>query len=410
MYNPPVVNRELGLRRSALLESTDLAGQFLANDIQTIVFARSRTAVEVLLTYLRQAAVEHRHNPEKVRGYRGGYLPLQRREIERGLRDGTVRAVVSTNALELGIDIGTLEACIMVGYPGTIASTWQQAGRAGRRSGGGGGPAGGGQQRRSTSSWSSTPQYFFARSPENGLINPDNLLVLMSHLQCAAFELPFDEDEGFGDHPPPRPAQMLGYLEAGGVVHHSGGMWHWSSENFPAENVSLRTAAADNFVIIDTTEPTPRVIGEMDRFSVPTLLHEEAIYLHEGAQYHVDKLDWDEQKAYVRQVDADYYTDANLAVTLKVLDVLAGEARTAPRNHGEVMVSAQATIYKKIKLGTHENIGWGRIHLPEQEMHTHRLLAGRAAAAWSRMWASRALQGGLVGPGACAGRSWPRST
>jgi DEAD/DEAH box helicase domain-containing protein len=397
MYNPPVVNRELGLRRSALLESTDLAGQFLANDIQTIIFARSRTAVEVLLTYLRQAAASHRHSPDKVRGYRGGYLPLQRREIERGLRDGSVRAVVSTNALELGIDIGTLEACVMVGYPGTIASTWQQAGRAGRRSGSAVALLVAGSSALDQF-LVQHPQYFFARSPENGLLNPDNLLVLMSHLQCAAFELPFNDDEGFGDHPAAATAQMLGYLEGGGVVHHSGGMWHWSSENFPAENVSLRTAAADNFVIIDTTDPTPRVIGEMDRFSVLTLLHEEAIYLHEGTQYHVDKLDWDEQKAYVRQVDADYYTDANLAVTLKVLDVLADEARTAPRNYGEVMVSAQATIYKKIKLGTHENIGWGRIHLPEQEMHT--------TAYWLAVpprvaedVGKPALQGGLVGLG-----------
>jgi DEAD/DEAH box helicase domain-containing protein len=214
------------------------------------------------------------------------------------------------------------------------------------------------------------PDYFFARSPEHGLINPDNLLVLMQHLQCAAFELPFAENEAYGDHPAAETALMLGYLAEGGVLYHSGEGWHWSSENFPAENVSLRTAAADNFVIIDTTDPTPRVIGEMDRFSVPTLLHEEAIYLHEGTQYHVDKLDWDEQKGYVRQVEVDYYTDANLAVNLKVLDVLSGEDRHAPRSHGEVMVSALATIYKKIKLGTHENIGWGRIHLPEQEMHT----------------------------------------
>ncbi|MGI8588251.1 MAG: DEAD/DEAH box helicase [Chloroflexia bacterium] len=369
LYNPPLVHKELGLRRSALLETTELAGNFLANDIQTIVFARSRTAVEVLLTYLRQSMVAHRRDPEKVRGYRGGYLPLQRREIERGLREGKVRAVVSTNALELGIDIGTLEACIMAGYPGTIASTWQQAGRAGRRTGAalallvaGSSPL--------DQFLVQHPEYFFARSPENGLINPDNLLVLMQHLQCAAFELPFNDDEGYGNHNPHETSLMLGYLEEAGVLHHSGEQWHWSSENFPAENISLRTAAADNFVIIDTTEPTPRVIGEMDRFSVPTLLHEEAIYLHEGVQYHVDKLEWDEQKAYVRQVEADYYTDANLAVTLKVLDVLSGEERQAARAHGEVMVSALATIYKKIKLQTHENIGWGKIRLPEQEMHT----------------------------------------
>ncbi len=368
-YNPPVVNKELGLRRSALLETSDLAARFLANDIQTIVFARSRTAVEILLTYLRSGMAAHRRDPEKVRGYRGGYLPLQRRAIERGLRDGSVRAVVSTNALELGIDIGTLEACLIAGYPGSIAGTWQQAGRAGRRSGtalavmvAGSSPL--------DQFLVQHPDYFFGRSPENGLINPDNLLVLMHHLQCAAFELPFADGERYGGHDAAETALMLGYLEENGILHHSGDQWHWSSENFPAENVSLRTAAADNFVIIDTTDPTPRVIGEMDRFSVPTLLHEEAIYLHESVQYHVDKLDWDEQKAYVRQVDVDYYTDANLAVTLKVLDVLSGEVRQAPRSYGEVMVSALATIYKKIKLQTHENIGWGRIHLPEQEMHT----------------------------------------
>src|SRR6476661_2003811 len=196
LYNPPLVHKELGIRRSALLETTELAGNFLANDVQTIVFARSRTAVEILLTYLRAAMVQHHRDPEKVRGYRGGYLPLQRREIERGLRDGKVRAVVSTNALELGIDIGTLEACIMAGYPGTIASTWQQAGRAGRRSG-----AAVALMVAGSSALDQFlvqhPQYFFAQSPENGLINPDNLLVLMSHLHCAPFELPFDDEEGF---------------------------------------------------------------------------------------------------------------------------------------------------------------------------------------------------------------------
>jgi DEAD/DEAH box helicase domain-containing protein len=368
-YNPPVVNKELGLRRSSLLEATDIASQLMANDIQTIVFGRTRTSVEVLLTYLRDAARRHRHSPDKIRGYRGGYLPNQRREIERGLRDGSVRTVVSTNALELGIDIGALEAAVLVGYPGTVASTWQQAGRAGRRQGSslavmvaGSSPL--------DQFLVNNPDYFFGSSPENGLINPDNLLILMSHLQCAAFELPFTDGEGYGTHNPTETVKMLEYLEEDMVVRHAGGMWHWSSENFPAETISLRTAAAENFVIIDDTDPTPRIIGEMDRFSVLTLLHEEAIYLHEGQQYHVDRLDWDEQKAYVRAVDVDYYTDANLAVTLKVLDIVSDEPSTAPRNYGDVMVSAQATIYKKIKLHTHENVGWGKIHLPEQELHT----------------------------------------
>ncbi|HYP39198.1 MAG TPA: DEAD/DEAH box helicase [Chloroflexia bacterium] len=397
-YNPPVVNKELGLRRSKLLEATDIASQLLANDIQTIVFGSTRTSVEVLLTYLRDAARRHKHSPDKVRGYRGGYLPNQRREIERGLRDGTVRTVVSTNALELGIDIGALEAAVLVGYPGTVASTWQQAGRAGRRST---------QSLAVMVAGSSpldqflvnNPEYFFNRSPENGLINPDNLFVLMSHLQCAAFELPFREDEGYGTHSVSETAQMLDYLEESFVVRHTGGMYHWSSENFPAEKISLRTAASENFVIVENTEPSPRIIGEMDRFSVLTLLHEEAIYLHEGQQFHVDKLDWDEQKAYVRAVDADYYTDANLAVTLKVLDIVAPEPPDAHRNHGEVMVSAQATIYKKIKLHTHENVGWGKIHLPEQELHTTSYWLCVPPMVSDNMPGKDALQAGLVGLG-----------
>ncbi|HYO49682.1 MAG TPA: DEAD/DEAH box helicase [Chloroflexia bacterium] len=398
VYNPPVVNKELGLRRSKLLEATDIASQLLANDIQTIVFGSTRTSVEVLLTYLRDAARRHKHSPDKVRGYRGGYLPTQRREIERGLRDGTVRTVVSTNALELGIDIGALEAAVLVGYPGTVASTWQQAGRAGRRST---------QSLAVMVAGSSpldqflvnNPEYFFNRSPENGLINPDNLFVLMSHLQCAAFELPFRVDEGYGTHSVAETAQMLDYLEESFVVRHTGGMYHWSSENFPAEKISLRTAASENFVIVENTEPSPRIIGEMDRFSVLTLLHEEAIYLHEGQQYHVDKLDWDEQKAYVRAVDADYYTDANLAVTLKVLDIVAPEPAYAHRNHGEVMVSAQATIYKKIKLHTHENVGWGKIHLPEQELHTTSYWLCVPTMVSDNMPGKDALQAGLVGLG-----------
>ena len=443
-YNPPVINKELGIRRSALLEATDIASQLLANDIQTVVFGRTRQTVEVLLTYLRDAYARRpqlkrpsagdrrpmtedpssplspqqstpihpgvRNAQHAIRGYRGGYLPNQRREIEHGLRDGTVRTVVSTNALELGVDIGALEAAVLVGYPGTVASMWQQAGRAGRRNA---------QSLAILVAGSSpldqyvvnNPSYFFEGSPENGLVNPDNLYILMSHLQCATFELPFRDDEGFGTNSATEIAQFLSYLEDSLVVRHTGGMWHWSSENFPAENISLRTAASENFVIIDTTDPTPRIIGEMDRFSVLTMLHEDAIYLHEGQQYHVDKLEWEEQKAYVRAVEADYYTDAELVVALKILEV-AGEdkhsqsateptespaAESSLRAYGDVMVSAQPTIYKKIKLGTHENVGWGKIHLPEQELHTTAYWLTIPPLVADNMPTKVALQSGLVG-------------
>ncbi len=367
IYNPPVVNKELGIRRSAILEARRIAGNFLAADVQTIVFSRSRLTTEVLLTYLQDFAVSQGKPRESIRGYRGGYLPLQRREIERGLRDGSVRGVVSTNALELGIDIGQLSACVMAGYPGTIASALQQAGRAGRK------------QDISVAVLVANsspldqyvaqhPAYFFGRTPESALVNPDNLLVAASHIKCAAFELPFRDGEGFGNFQ--GLPQMLDYLQGENVLHQVEGAWFWMSEQYPANEISLRTGMTDNFVIIDTTEGS-RVLGELDRFSAPMLIHEDAIYIHEGCQFHVDRLDWEEAKAYVRAVDVDYYTDADLAVNVNVIDVFEQEDRGLTRAaHGEVLVSALATVFKKIKLYTHENVGWGQIHLPEQQMHT----------------------------------------
>lgn len=365
--NPPVVNRELGIRKSSVLEARALAANFLRNGIQTIVFARSRVTTEVLLTYLKEALAGRPGGSDAVRGYRGGYLPNQRREIERGLREGRVLGVVSTNALELGIDIGRLDASVICGYPGSVSSTWQQFGRAGRRSG--------------TSVavlvadsspldqfMMANPEYFFTRAPEHGLINPDNIHILLSHLKCAAFELPFGDDEMFGVQ---TTQQALAFLEEEGILRHAGGKWHWAADNFPAEDISLRSAAPENVVIVDCTTPDHRVIGECDRFAAPMLVHDDAIYIHEGQQYHVDKLDFDELKAYVKKVDVDYYTDANLAVSLKVLDVFRNaDGPAVTHSFGEVMVTALATIFKKIRLHTHENVGWGKIRLPEDQMHT----------------------------------------
>lgn len=364
-YNPPVVNKQLGIRRSSVLESQKLAAFLLKNDIQTIVFARSRVRVELLLTYL-QELVKHELGTKSIRGYRGGYLPKQRREIERGLRSGEIRGVVSTNALELGIDIGQLQACVMNGYPGTVASAWQQSGRAGRR-----------QESSLTFMVASSnpldqfiienPQYFFERSPERALIQPDNLIILLDHVKCAAYELPFEDDEQFGEEPL---VELLEFLAEEKIVHRVKGRWYWMEQSFPAHGISLRSAAQENIIIIDMSNGS-RVIGEVDRFSAPTLVHEEAIYIHEGVQYQVEKLDYEEKKAYVREVDVDYYTDANMAVQLKVLHVHKEQpAGSAERKFGEVTINAKATIFKKIRLRTHENIGSGPIHLPEEEMHT----------------------------------------
>jgi DEAD/DEAH box helicase domain-containing protein len=365
-YNPPVVNRQLGIRQSSVKQAERIARHFIANDIQTIVFGRSRMTVEIVLSGLLKAGDALKADPDTIRGYRGGYLPLERREIERGLRDGSIRTVVSTNALELGVDIGSLDAAILIGYPGTIASTWQQAGRAGRRN----------DHSAAVLIASSSPldqyvithpDYVLGKSPESGLVNPDNLYILVSHLKCAAFELPFADGERFGRQPI---GEVLQYLEDEGVLHHSGDKWFWSAEAFPAEGVSLRSSSVDNVVIIDTSDGA-EVVGEVDWYSAMTLVHEEAIYIHSGQQYQVEKLDYDEKKAYVRPVDVDYYTDANLAVNLKVLtEEDEAEAESMTTGWGDVEVTYLATIFKKIKLETLENVGWGRIALPQSDMHT----------------------------------------
>lgn len=366
-YNPPVINKPLNIRRSATLEATRIAAELLKNKIQTIVFARSRVRVEIILTYL-QELVKHQLGPKAIRGYRGGYLPTERRSIEKGLREGKIYGVVSTNALELGVDIGQLQVCVMTGYPGSIASTWQQAGRAGRRQG----------ESLAILVASSSPldqyiiqhpDYFFGSSPETARINPDNLVILIDHIKCAAFELPFAKGERFGAY---ETEEILEYLAEERVLHRNGDKWYWMSDSFPAHNVSLRSASQENVVIIDQTDIAKvKVIGEMDRFSAMTLLHEEAIYLHQGIQYQVEKLDWEEKKAYVREVRVDYFTDANLAVELKVLeeDKLRKNAHVEI-GYGDVSVLAKATVFKKIKFETHENIGSGPIYLPEEELHT----------------------------------------
>ncbi len=402
---PPLLDAGTGARGSALTLASRWAQPFLRAGRQTIVFGRSRTAVEILLTAVRDGLREGDGSlpgpARRVRGYRGGYLPTERRSIERGLRDGEVLGVVATNALELGVDIGGLDVAVLAGYPGSIAATRQQMGRAGRRLGT--------SVAVLVASGSAVdryvlghPEFVLDGDPEEARLDPDNLHVLLAHLKAAAFELPFEPGEAFG----PEPADdLLAFLAEDGHVRQAGdGRWYWASENFPASAVSLRSAAEENVVIIDTTGEAPRVIGEVDLFAARTLVHEDAIYLHESVQFHVDRLDWDERKAYVRRVDVDHYTQADLAVTLKPLDVFADEAAPGGRrNHGEVMVASLATIYKKLKFGTNENIGWGRIHLPEIELQTTAYwLTVDGTDAWRRDELDVALVG--AGRGDAGGR------
>ena len=382
--NPPVVNAQLGIRRSYLSETRRVALEFLKNKLQLIVFAQSRLATEILTTYLKDAYQGPPGAADVIRGYRGGYLPNRRREIERGLREGEVRAVVSTNALELGIDIGALDVSVMAGYPGTIAATWQRAGRAGRRS-----------TRSAAVLVASSapidqfivrhPSYFFDASPEHALINPDNLHILLDHVKCAAFELPFAMDESFGEE---NVQEVLAVLAEEGFVHAADGQWNWTHESYPADAVSLRSVSSDNFVVVDTTHGE-RVIAETDFTSGPAMLHEKAIYIIEGQLFQVERLDFDGRKAFVRSVDCDYYTDAITYTKVTILDTFAnsGEreasgtdpgsgsdaprpSRLATRSHGEVHVVSRVVGFKKIKFYTNENVGSGELDLPEQQMHT----------------------------------------
>ncbi|MCL2433187.1 MAG: DEAD/DEAH box helicase, partial [Clostridia bacterium] len=362
LYNPPVVNKPLGIRASSLGETRRIATDLLRNKVSTIVFARSRLQVEVLTTYLKEVVKNPIGRSDRVRGYRGGFLPNLRREIEKGLRSGDITGVVSTNALELGVDIGSLEACVLCGYPGSQASVYQQAGRAGRRQGTSAAVL------VATSSaldqyYMAHPDAFFARPAEAGIISPDNLYILMNHLKCALFELPFSEGEEFGA----AGLEALEYLEKQGAARHSGGKWYWTSDPFPAHEVYLRTAGSDQFQIIDLTGEKPHLLGNTDRYGAMTMLHDDAIYLHESATYQVEKLDYEEKKAYIKRAEPDYYTDSNTQTELFVLD--EWESR-GPLALGEVRLNTMVTLFKKIKFDTHENVGFGKVELPEVTMHT----------------------------------------
>ncbi|HUY98531.1 MAG TPA: DEAD/DEAH box helicase [Verrucomicrobiae bacterium] len=422
VWNPPVVQAALGIRRSAALEARRVVPELVRRGAQTIVFGRTRLQVELLLTYLRRGMAESALVPDgaggpPVRAYRGGYLPLERRAIEAGLRDGSVRCVVATSALELGIDIGQMEAAVLVGYPGTIASTWQQLGRAGRR----GRPAlqllivGGGPLDQYVATH---PEFLLEQPPEQALVNPDNLLILAAHVQAATFELPFHDGERFGGV---EIADLLRLLAEEGVVHHAGGRWHWSADAFPAEAISLRTVASSNIVIIDTSSPPARpsagpqgpwagsggghagtgarIVGEIDEWAAPLTVHDDAIYLHQGRQFHVERLDWEERRAYVHPVAVDYYTEAEVRVHLQVLECYAGPdtcfGQAAQRAHGDVRVSWLAAMYRKVRFLTHETVGAGPIALPERDLHTTAYWCGFPAAVTRR--AGRAVEPGLHG-------------
>jgi len=407
-YNPPVVNEELGIRRSVVKESRRIAMRFIGAGLQTIVFARTRARVEILTTYLRRSMARLRRDARRISGYRGGYLPEERRAIERGIKSGAILGVVSTNALELGIDIGQLRVAVLTGYPGTVASLWQQAGRAGRKD----------QPAAVVFCAASAPldqflvqnpEYLLGAPPEHGIVNPENVAILSSQIKCAAFELPFRAGERFG---PEDPAPVLEWLEREGVVRRAGDRYHWAENAYPAEDVSLRRPTPENFLVKDATRQN-QIIAEVDYDAAPFLIHEKAIYIHDGTSYHVDKLDWAKRLAFVRPIKTDYYTDAIDKTDIRVLDVehrlFAAGASTEEeadaagadperqpegwpllaRAFGEITVQTIVPKFKKVRFETHEPIGFGDIFVPLREMQTE--------CAWWTLRADFPLRGRTMG-------------
>ncbi|MDR2553119.1 MAG: DEAD/DEAH box helicase [Treponema sp.] len=429
LYNPPLVDPVQGIRRSSMTESRRWMTALLRGGIKTILFAHSRVKTEVAASYVNEdlANFYTGNGGIRVEPYRGGLLPGERREIERGLREGTIRGVVSTNALELGIDIGGLDASVVAGFPGSFNSFWQQSGRAGRRGG------------TSVSVFVASsnpvdqfimkdPDWFFGRGAEEARIDPGNPYILTDHVKCACCELPFRDEEVPRDPFGAAAAEVLAYLEEDGMVRHTagppgasagegetlrrpGGRWHWSDRSFPAEGISLRSATADNVVIIDLTGGRNAVIGEMDRPSARELIFKNAVYIHRGRQYLVEDLDIPNRKCLVREAEVNYFTDGLVKTDIKVLsedeekkEGTAPEGEGAPlftRVVGDVLVRSQVSKFKKIRFHTHENIGYGDIDLGEEEMQTRSLMllfppksaAGGILAAMDEETAGAALSG-----------------
>ncbi|MEJ2463791.1 MAG: DEAD/DEAH box helicase [Candidatus Thiodiazotropha sp.] len=367
LWNPPVINPDLGIRASARSQTTRIARMAVKQGLKSIVFAQSRLMVEVLTKYLKDSFDKDPRHPARVAAYRGGYLPTQRRAMERQLREGQLDCVVSTSALELGVDIGALDLCVLNGYPGTIAGTWQRLGRAGRR------------QRTAVGVLVASslpldqyiirnPDFFLGASPEQARIDPDQLLILLDHIRCAAFELPFNAGERFGREDL---GEMLAYLAEHGILHREGDQWHWMSDSYPANSVSLRSVAEGNFVVVDTSEGRQTVIAEVDYSSAPMTIYEGAIYMIQSTPYQVERLDWEGRKAFVTRTRADYYTDAIDYTRLKILERFEEAKQTQQAvAQGEVHLVKRIAGYKKIRYYSHENVGYGNIDLPDQEMHT----------------------------------------
>ncbi|GAP22975.1 DEAD/DEAH box helicase [Leptolinea tardivitalis] len=367
LYNPPVIHQETGIRKSASSEVIQLAGTLLNKQIQVLIFGRSRKGVEFIL---RQLRLQQQDDDENYRAYRSGYLPADRRRIESDLRSGKLRAVAATNALELGIDIGGVDAVLITGYPGSVSAMRQQAGRAGRKTEdsvavlvASGSPIDQYLMRH--------PDYLVGKSPESALIDPDHPVILLGHLQCAAFELPFSDNECFGTANNTMVREYLEFMNESGQVNHSGGKYFWMDSAYPASNLSLRSSDSRSINLVVEENHRNKIIGEIDYLSSLWMVHPKAIYLHEGMSYFVKNLDLENYVASLEPVDDDYYTEPVQKITLKKINEQDAEYYPGAKiTYGEIQVTTEITGFKKLLWNTHEVLSVEPLSLPPNTMRT----------------------------------------
>ncbi len=399
LWNPPFVDDGKTERRSPNSEATNLMVELIRNRIQTITFVQTRVLAELLYRYCQESLQRIRPSlAESIKAYRGGYLPEVRREIEQKLFSGELLGVISTSALELGIDIGGLDACILVGYPGTISSTWQRAGRAGRGKDdslvilvGYNGPIDQYLMKHTN--------YFFDQPVENVVISVENPHIMVGHLRCATNELPMtiEDEKVFGE---PSPA-ILSLLEDDNQVKFVGNKWYWTGKGYPARDFSLRDMSENNYNIVDTTDDRNEVIGMLDEFSAFMLVHDQAIYMQESETYFVKELNLTQKIAYVEKVVVDYYTQSiteqKIRIDEKETEKMLEKCKVC---FGDVTVTSVTIMFRKIKLYTRDSIGFGNLDLPPQELETMALWIIPPASALDRVKQYGRIAGeGMMGIG-----------
>lgn len=368
IYNPPLVNEQLGIRKSVLQTSINLSKQLLAAGRQSLIFARTRRTVEMILAYLQDGV--DASTRKLIRGYRSGYLKADRREIENGFKNGQIRLVVATSALELGIDIGELESVLMAGYPGSIARTLQQAGRAGRK------------LQSSLAMLLAAPdamdqylahhpEYLTERNPEAVLIDPDNLSILLQHLRCACFELPMSVGDRFGQASQDLIESLLEVLVANDLLVKQTGKYFWVADQYPSATVSLRSSSTSIVTLRNVHSEGSEVIGEIDASSASWLVHPEAIYLHEGESYFVEKLDLEKGICELSQRQSEYYTIPAMETTIEAFQARASQDYPDWRKTlGDIRLLMQINGYRKYRWLTNEIIGHGTVDLPPHHLET----------------------------------------